>query len=48
MAYFLNQVDICIFNQVNLKFDRFLGVLTTIDTMDDLIERNVDKLRVVR
>lgn len=48
LVYFVNQIDICILNQVNLNFTKFVGGLITIDTMDDLIEASVEKLRVVR
>lgn len=48
MSLYLDEIEICLFNQVTSRFDEFISVLRTIESLDLLLNDNLHKLSVIR
>ena len=44
----LDEVEICLFNQITSRFDEILSVLRTIESLEMIVEDNQSKLRNIR
>ncbi len=48
MYEYLDEVEICLFNQISSRFDEILSVLRTIESLECIVDYNSNRLRVVR
>lgn len=44
----LDEIEVCLFNQISSRFDEILSVLRTIETLDFLVVENQRKIRSIR
>lgn len=45
---YLDQVELCLFNQVTSRFDEFVAVLRTIEALDLLVKDNLVKVGIMK
>ena len=48
MHEYLDEVEVCLFNQISSRFDEILSVLRTIESLECVVTFNSDRLREVR
>lgn len=44
----LDEVELCLFNQISSRFDEILSVLRTIESLECVVTYNSNRLREVR
>ena len=48
MHEYLDEVEVCLFNQISSRFDEILSVLRTIESLECVVTFNSNRLREVR
>jgi hypothetical protein len=48
MHEWLDEVELCLFNQISSRFDEILSVLRTIESLECIVLFNADRLRQIR
>jgi hypothetical protein len=48
MHEYLDEVELCLFNQISSRFDEILAVLRTIESLECVVDYNAQRLREVR
>jgi hypothetical protein len=48
MHEYLDDVEVCLFNQISSRFDEILSVLRTIESLECVVTYNSNRLREVR
>ena len=48
MHEWLDEVELCLFNQISSRFDEILSVLRTIESLECLVVFNATRLRQIR
>ena len=44
----LDEVELCLFNQISSRFDEILSVLRTVESLECIVVFNAQRLRQVR
>lgn len=48
IAGHLDEIELCLFNQVTSRFDEFVSVLMAIESLDLLVKENLNRLAILR